>query len=488
MTLSLEDALRGIRAAVGPKGIVEDAQQIEPYLVESRGMYHGRTSLVVRPASTAEVAEVVRLAAAARIPVVPQGGNTGLCGGGVPDSDGRNIVLSLGRMNRIRAIDPIDFTITVEAGCILADIQKAAEAADRLFPLSLGAEGSCQIGGNLSTNAGGIAVLHYGNTRDLALGLEVVLPDGSVWDGLRVLRKDNTGYDLKQLFIGAEGTLGIITAATLKLFPRPRETETAFLALARARDGMELFARARAASGDQLTAFELIPRIGLDFSLRHVAGIVDPLEKPHAWYVLLDVASSRPDSGLRDGLESLLSEALEAGLIEDGVVAASAQQAQQLWRIREAMVEAQKFEGGSIKHDVSVAVSRVAECIERLTSAVEARVRDCRPVAFGHVGDGNIHFNISQPVGADTKAFLARRQEVNDLVHGIVAEMNGSISAEHGIGILKRDDLTRYKPAAAIDLMRRVKLALDPDGIMNPGKVISLETPEAAPATRRQAR
>ncbi|HTZ80798.1 MAG TPA: FAD-binding oxidoreductase [Stellaceae bacterium] len=488
MTLSLEEALRAIRAAVGPKGIVEDPRQVEPYLVESRGMYHGRTSLVVRPASTDEVAEVVRLAAAARMAIVPQGGNTGLCGGGVPNGDGRNIVLSLGRMNRIRAVDPIDFTITVEAGCILADIQKAAEAVDRLFPLSLGAEGSCQIGGNLSTNAGGIAVLHYGNTRDLALGLEVVLPDGSVWDGLRVLRKDNTGYDLKQLFIGAEGTLGIITAATLKLFPRPRETETAFLALARARDGMELFARARAASGDQLTAFELIPRIGLDFSLRHVAGVTDPLDRPHAWYVLLDVASSRPDGGLRDGLESLLSEALDAGLIEDGVVAASAQQAQQLWRIREAMVEAQKFEGGSIKHDVSVAVSRVAECIERLTAAVAARVHDCRPVAFGHVGDGNIHFNISQPVGADTKAFLARRQEVNDIVHGIVVEMGGSISAEHGIGILKRDDLPRYKPAAAIDLMRRVKLALDPDGIMNPGKVISVETPEAAPAARRQAR
>ena len=310
----------------------------------------------------------------------------------------------------------------------------------------------------------------------------------SVWDGLRVLRKDNTGYDLKQLFIGAEGTLGIITAATLKLFPRPREVETAFLALARARDGMELFARARAASGDQLTAFELIPRIGLEFAQRHVAGIVDPLAESHKWYVLLDVSSSRSDSGLRQGLEALLSEALEAGLIEDGVVASSAQQGQQLWRIREAMVEAQKFEGGSIKHDISVAVSRVAECIERLTAAVEARVLGCRPVAFGHVGDGNIHFNISQPVGANTKAFLARRQEVNDIVHGIVVEMNGSISAEHGIGILKRDELPRYKPATAIDLMRRVKLALDPDGIMNPGKVISMETPEAAPAARRRAR
>jgi len=481
VTLSIENAIKGIRAAVGPKGIVEDAQEIERYLIETRGMFRGRTSLVVRPASTAEVAEVVGLAAAAKLPVVPQGGNTGLCGGGVPSEDGRNIVLSLGRMNRVRAIDPIDFTITVEAGCILAEIQKAAEAVDRLFPLSLGAEGSCQIGGNLSTNAGGIAVLHYGNTRDLCLGLEVVLPDGRVWDGLRVLRKDNTGYDLKQLFIGAEGTLGIITAATLKLFPRPREVETAFLGLGRARDAMELFARARAASGDQLTAFELIPRLGLEFAMRHVPGVADPLTKAHAWYVLLDVASSRPESSLRPTVEALLGEAMEAGLIEDGVVAASAQQAQQLWRIREAMVEAQKFEGGSIKHDVSVAVSRVAECIERLIPVAENHISGCRPLAFGHVGDGNIHFNVSEPPRADyktntevTRAFLALRREMNDLVHGIVVEMGGSISAEHGIGILKRDELTRYKSAVAIDLMRAVKRALDPDDVMNPGKIVKI--------------
>ena len=494
MTSAVDAALKGIRAAVGPKGIVDDAQEIERYIVETRGMYRGRAGLVVRPASTAEVAEVVRLAAAAGLSIVPQGGNTGLCGGGVPQDD-RSIVLSLGRMNRIRKIDPVDFTITAEAGCILAEIQKAAEAADRLFPLSLGAEGSCQIGGNLSTNAGGIGVLHYGNTRDLCLGLEVVLPDGRIWDGLGALRKDNTGYDLKQLFIGAEGTLGIITAATLKLFPRPREIETALLGLARATDAMELFARARAASGDQLTAFELIPRRGLEFAARHVAGVVDPLDRPHAWYALLDVSSSRPDSNLRASLEAFLGEVVEAGLIADGVVAASAQQSQQLWRIREAMVEAQKFEGGSIKHDVSVAVSRVADCIARLTAAVEARIPDCRPLAFGHVGDGNIHFNISEPVRADgkldpaaTKAFLAHRPEINSIVHGIVAEMGGSISAEHGIGILKRDELPRYKPAVALDLMRAVKRALDPRDVMNPGKIFTPDEPRSETQPRRRAR
>ncbi|HUK11109.1 MAG TPA: FAD-binding oxidoreductase [Stellaceae bacterium] len=477
MTASVAAALQKIKAAVGPRGIVEDPAAMEPFLIEQRGYFRGAARVVVRPGSTEEVAQVVRLASEARLAIVPQGGNTGLCGGCV--SEGDAILLNLGRLNRVRALDPVDYTITVEAGCILADIQKAAEAADRLFPLSLGAEGSCEIGGNLSTNAGGIAVLRYGNTRDLCLGLEVVLPDGQVWDGLRTLRKDNTGYDLKQLFIGAEGTLGIITAATLKLFPRPREVETAFLGLARASNAMALFARARAASGDQLTAFELIPRIGLEFALRHVSGIVDPLTAPHAWYVLLEISSSRSESRLRQGLETLLGDLVEARLIADGAIAQSAQQARQLWKIREGMVEAQKFEGASIKHDVSVAVSRVAECIERMTAAVEVHSPGCRPVAFGHVGDGNIHFNVSQPLGGDGRAFLAGRETLNDIVHGVVYEMGGSISAEHGIGILKRDELPRYKSAVAIDLMRNVKRALDPNGIMNPGKIFALEQPSA---------
>ena len=486
MTGSIAAVLREIKAAVGAKGVIEDPAEMQPYLSEQRGLFRGAARLVVRPAATAEVAAVVRLAGEAGLPIVPQGGNTGLCGGCVAEQDA--VLINLSRMNRVRALDAVDHTITVEAGCVLAEIQRAAAAADRLFPLSLGAEGSCEIGGNLSTNAGGIAVLRYGNTRDLCLGLEVVLPDGRIWDGLGSLRKDNTGYDLKQLFIGAEGTLGIITAATLKLFPRPREVETALLGLARAKDAMEMFARARAASGDQLTAFELIPRIGLEFAQRHVPGIIDPLATPHAWYVLLEVSSSRAESHLRQSLEGLLGELVEAHLIEDGVVASSTQQAQQLWRIREGMVEAQKFEGGSIKHDVSVAVSRVAECIERMTAAVEAYCPGCRPVAFGHVGDGNIHFNVSQPPGADTNSFMAGREQVNDLVHDVVHAMGGSISAEHGIGILKRDELPRYKSPVAIELMRSLKLALDPQGIMNPGKIFLLEPPGRKPMPLRRGR
>ncbi len=467
--------LEQIKDAVGPRGWIVDAAAMAPYLVEERGLYHGAARAVVRPASTEEVAAVVRLCAEHRLPIVPQGGNTGLCGAAVPAEEGHAIVLSLGRMNRVRAIDPIDHTITVEAGCILADVQRAAAEVDRLFPLSLGAEGTCQIGGNLSTNAGGIAVLRYGSMRDLTLGLEVVLPDGQIWNGLRLLRKDNTGYDLKQLFIGAEGTLGIITAATLKLFPRPREVETALLALARVEDAMALFARARGTSGDQLTAFELIPRLGLEMAQRHVPGIADPLAAPYPWYALLEVSSSQADSHLRQSLETLLAEAMAADLVQDGVIAASAAQARALWRIREGMVEGQKHEGGSIKHDVSVPVSRVAEFIRRAIDAVEAKLPGIRPLAFGHVGDGNIHFNLSQPKGADTRVFMARWQEFNHLVHDLVTSLGGSISAEHGIGRLKREELPRYKPALDLALMRLLKRALDPEGIMNPGKILAAE-------------
>jgi FAD/FMN-containing dehydrogenase len=471
--MEIEAALERIKAVVGPRGWVADPGEQKPYLAEARRLYHGATRLVVRPASTEEVASVVRICAEARLPIVPQGGNTGLVGGGVPPEDGHNIVLALGRMNRIRAIDPVNFTMTVEAGCILAHLHEAAAEVDRLFPLSLGAEGSCQIGGNLSTNAGGIAVLRYGNTRELTLGVEVVLPDGQIWDGLRGLRKDNTGYDLKQLFIGGEGTLGIITAATIKLFPKPRETETAFLALSRVEDVMDLFSRARAATADQLTAFELIPRAGLDLALAHIPGTIDPLAKPYPWYVLLEMSSSQIESGLRGLLERLLAEALDEGLVADGVIAASGAQSKELWRIREAIVEAQLF-SGSIKHDVSVPVSPVAEFIIRATTRVSDRLPGIRPIAFGHVGDGNIHFNLTQPKGADTMAYLGRWQEFNDIVHGVVRELRGSISAEHGVGTMKRDEITHYKPAVEIELMRRVKRALDPGNIMNPGKVVSV--------------
>jgi FAD/FMN-containing dehydrogenase len=470
--MEIEAALERIKEIVGPRGWIAEPGEQEPYLVEARRLWRGATRLVVRPASTAEVAAVVRMCAEAKLPIVPQGGNTGLVGGGVPPADGHNVVLALGRMNRIREIDPVNFTMTVEAGCILAHLHEAAAEVDRLFPLSLGAEGSCQIGGNLSTNAGGVAVLRYGNARELTLGLEVVLPDGRIWDGLRGLRKDNTGYDLKQLFIGGEGTLGVITAATLKLFPKPREIETALLGLTRVAHAMDLFARARAATGDQLTAFELIPRAGLDLALVDVPGTIDPLEARHPWYVLLEMSSSETNTGIRALLERLLEAALEQGLVADGVVAESGAQAKELWRIREAIVEAQNY-SGSIKHDVSVPVSRVAEFIIRATTAVTDRLPGIRPIAFGHVGDGNIHFNLTQPDGADTAGYLARWQEFNDIVHGVVRELHGSISAEHGVGLLKRDEITHYKSPIEIELMRRVKLALDPDNIMNRDKLVS---------------
>jgi D-lactate dehydrogenase (cytochrome) len=470
---SSPDIIARLKQIVGPRGFIDDPAEIAPYLVEQRNLYHGATPLVLRPAKTEEVAAIVKACAAAHVPVVPQGGNTGLCGGGVPPEDGRAVVVALGRMNRVRNIDPVDFTITVEAGCILADLQKAAESADRLFPLSLGAEGSCQIGGNLSTNAGGIGVLHYGNTRDLCLGLEVVLPDGQVWNGLRGLRKDNTGYALKHLFIGAEGTLGIVTAATMKLFPRPREIETAFLGLHKVEDAMALFARAREASGDQLTAFELIPRIGLDIAIEHVPGIADPLARAFPWYVLTEVSSSREAGGLRDALERFLGETMESGLVADGAIAASTAQARAFWRIREGLVEAQIPEGGGIKHDVSVPVSQVANFILRASAAVTATLPGIRPVAFGHVGDGNVHFNLLEPVGADRTQFLGRWEEFNRIVHDIVADMDGSISAEHGIGRLKVEELAHYRAALELALMRRIKHAIDPDGTMNPGKVLS---------------
>ncbi|HXE16390.1 MAG TPA: FAD-binding oxidoreductase [Stellaceae bacterium] len=470
---STPDIINRLKQIVGTRGYLDQPADIAPYLVEQRGLYRGATPIVLRPGSTEEVAAIVKLCAASRVPVVPQGGNTGLCGGGVPNENGRSVVVALGRMNRVRHLDPVDFTITVEAGCVLADIQNVADAADRLFPLSLGAEGSCQIGGNLSTNAGGVGVLRYGNTRDLCLGLEVVLPDGQVWNGLRGLRKDNTGYALKHLFIGGEGTLGIITAATMKLFPKPREVETAFLGLNRVDDAMALFARAREASGDQLTAFELIPRIGLDIAIKHVAGVADPLARSFPWYVLMEVSSSRQSSGLRGALEEFLAETMENGLIADGAVASSTAQARAFWRIREGLVEAQKFEGGGIKHDVSVPVSQVAKFIMRATKAVKDVLPEIRPVAFGHVGDGNVHFNLCEPVGADSKKFLARWDEFARIVHDIVADMDGSFSAEHGIGRLKVEELAHYRSALELSLMRKIKNAIDPLGEMNPGKILA---------------
>jgi D-lactate dehydrogenase (cytochrome) len=466
------EVLARIRDAVGPKGWTEDPDVLGPLLHEQRGLFVGRTALLVRPAGTQEVAEVVRICAEHRIAIVPQGGNTGVVGGGIPFEHGAEILLNMGRMNKILAIDAANFTLTVQAGCVLADIQRAAGAQDRLFPLSLGAEGSCQIGGNISTNAGGVNVLHYGTTRDLVLGLEVVLPSGEVWDGLRALRKDNTGYDLKQLFIGGEGTLGVVTAAVLKLFPYPKDVHTALVALRDLDAAIELLSMAREASGDAVTSLELIPRIGLEFAIRHVAGIADPLDRPHAYYALIEFSGTRPGGGMAANMETLLASAFEGGAILDAAVARSEAQRAGLWRFREAMVEAQRHEGGSIKHDIAVPVDKAPEFIRRATAAVEAAMPGIRPIPFGHIGDGNIHLNLSQPVGMDRDEYLSHWGEMNRIVHDITAELGGSISAEHGLGRLKRKEITRYKSALEIELMRTVKAALDPQGIMNPGKLV----------------
>jgi D-lactate dehydrogenase (cytochrome) len=472
MSTVTADLIAALKAVVGPAGWLEDSAAIEPHLVERRGLYRGATALVLRPASTEEVADIVGMCAAARVAIVPQGGNTGLCGGGVPAEDGHNVVVALDRMNRIRGLDPVNFTVTAEAGVILANLQTAAEAADRFFPLSLGAEGTCQIGGNISTNAGGIQVLRWGNMRDQVLGLEVVLPDGRVWHGLRTLRKDNTGTDLKHLFIGAEGTLGIVTAACLRLYPKPKAVATALLGLDDLDQVATLFARARAASGDQLTAFELMPRVGIELAIKHVPGLIDPLEAPRPWYALIETSSPRAEAALAPALESLLESALEAGEIGDGTIAQTLAQRRALWGLREGIVEAQRLEGGSIKHDVAVPVALVPDFIRRATALVTARLPGIRVVAFGHFGDGNIHFNLTQPEGMEKARYLGHWNEFSRLVHDLVAELHGSISAEHGIGRLKIDELVRYKPALDLELMARIKTAFDPEGIMNPGKVL----------------
>ena len=467
-----EDALRRIRESVGPKGWTADPLEMEPYLIDERRMFHGRSPMIVRPATVEQVAAVVRLCAGAGIPIVPQGGNTSMCGGSVPAQAGDEILLSLSRLNRIREVDALNYTITVEAGCVLANIQHAAAEVDRLFPLSLAAEGSCQIGGNLSTNAGGVTVLHYGNARDLVLGLEVVLPDGRIWDGLRGLRKDNTGYDLKQLFIGAEGTLGIITAAVLKLFPRPQEVVTAMASVSDLEGVIELLARIRTASGDSVTGFELMEREPFELVLRLGPNTVDPFDRRHEHYALIEVSSGNTAGSARDALESVLAGALEEALVIDAVIAESQAQAEQLWHLREVIGDAQKLEGGGIKHDVSVPVSRIPEFVRAATLRCREELADIRVYAFGHVGDGNVHFNLAWPEGADRESFLERWPQFNRIVHDVAASMGGSFSAEHGIGQLKRGELARYAPAVEIELMKRVKAAFDPDGIMNPGKVI----------------
>ena len=463
---------QALREAVGEAGLIEDQALMQSYLSDWRNAYVGRAALVVRPASTEQVSAVVRLCRDAGVALVPQGGNTGLCGGSIPDDSGVQVVLSLTRMKRIRAVDPGNETITVEAGVILQTLQEAAAEVGRLFPLSLGAEGSCTVGGNLATNAGGTAVLRYGNMRDLTLGLEVVLPDGQIWDGLRGLRKDNTGYDLKHLFIGSEGTLGIITAAVLKLYPAIRRRTTAWVALPSPQAAVDLLGRMRGLCGDRLTGFELMSRQSVEFVLRHVAGCSDPFAEAHPWYVLIELSDTLPDAALNDMLESGLGDAFEHGEALDAVVAGSEAQVDGLWHIREGISEAQNHEGPSLKHDISVPVS----CIPAFIAETDARLQQAFPgvriVCYGHVGDGNLHYNISKPVGSDDAPFKARAEAIMHVIYAVTRDFAGSISAEHGIGQAKRAAAQRYKDPLELALMRSLKQTLDPSGLINPGKVL----------------
>ena len=462
------DLIAKFRAIVGDKYAVTDAADIAPYVTEERDLFHGRSPLVLRPGSTAEVSAICKLASEHRIALVPQGGNTGLVGGQTPHHG--EVVVSLRRMDKVREIDLASNTMTCEAGVVLQVAQQRAAEVDRLFPLSLGAEGSCTIGGNLSTNAGGTAALAYGVAREMALGLEVVLADGRVLNALSKLKKDNTGYDLRNLFIGAEGTLGIITAATLKLFPKPRAIETAYVGLKSPAQALRLLAIAQTEAAGQLTSFELLSDIAVDFSLRHGIDIRDPLSGKYPWYVLMELSSPREDA--RATLEAILAQALEAGIVDDAAIAANLSQRAAFWKLRDEMSAAQKPEGGSIKHDISVPVAAVPEFIEQANAAVVKLIPGARPVPFGHLGDGNIHYNVSQPLGGDAADFMGRWHEVNAVVFEIVLRMGGSISAEHGIGVLKRDELPEIKDKVAIELMRGLKAMLDPLGIMNPGKVL----------------
>ena len=463
------DLIARFKTVVGDKYAVTDAADIAPYVTEERNLFHGHSPLILRPGSTAEVSAICKLATEHRIALVPQGGNTGLVGGQTPHNG--EVVISMRRMDRVREVDTASNTMTVEAGVILQIAQQRASEVDRLFPLSLGAEGSCTIGGNLSTNAGGTAALAYGVAREMAIGLEVVLADGRILNGLSKLKKDNTGYDLRNLFIGAEGTLGIITAATLKLFLKPRAVETAFVGLQSPDDALKLLQISRREAAGSLTSFELIAEIAVDFSVRHGIDVRNPLSSKHPWYVLMELSSSRDDA--RATLEAILAQGLEDGIVDDAVIAASLSQRSAFWKLRDEMSAAQKPEGGSIKHDISVPVAAVPAFIAEANAAVVKLMPGARPVPFGHLGDGNIHYNISQPLdGGSTADFLGRWHEVNAVVFAIVLRMGGSISAEHGIGVLKRDELPAVKDKVAIELMRSIKAALDPLGIMNPGKVL----------------
>ncbi len=463
------DLLARFIAIVGDKHAITDPQAQAPYLLEMRDMFHGHTPVVLRTGSVAEVADILKLANETSTPVVPQGGNTGLVGGQIAQHG--EIVLSLNRLDRIREVDPVSNTMTCEAGVTLQRAREAAEQVDRLYPQLLPSEGTCTIGGNLSTNAGGTAALAHGIARSHALGIEVVLADGRVLHNLNKLKKDNTGYDLKNLFIGAEGTLGVITAAVLRLVPRPRAVETAFVGVPSPEAALDLLGLATERTAGGVTSFELMLRLGIELVLRHGAGCRDPLPEKHPWYVLIEL-SSQARSGLRAVMEEILAEGLERGLIEDATIADSLEQGKMFWRIRELFGEVQRHEGGSIKHDISVPVAAVPAFINEASAAVIKLIPGSRPLPFGHLGDGNIHYNVAQPVGADKADFLNRWDEVNAVVFEVVAKHGGSISAEHGIGVIKRDLLPKVKDPVAFELMRTLKRTLDPKGILNPGKVL----------------
>ena len=457
---------------LGAGGVLTAESDTAPLLTDQRELYRGKAVAVALPDTAARVAAVLALCNEMGVAVVPQGGNTGYCGGATPDDSGAQLLVSLRRLNRIRAVDALNYSLVAEAGCVLADVQRAAEQADRFFPLSLGSEGTCQIGGNLSTNAGGLHVLRYGMMRDLVLGLEVALADGRLLNTLSTLRKDNTGYDIKSLFLGAEGTLGIITAASLKLYPRMSAAATAFAAIRDPRAAVQLLARLREASGERVSAFELIPRLAVELTTRHIPGVRDPLDAPHAWYVLCELTSARPDR-----LDTILTESLEqalgAGLVADAALARNEGERAGFWKLRETIPEAQRRDGASLKHDVAVPVAAIAQFIERAGEWVRANVPDGRLIAYGHVGDGNLHFNLNQAPGADRATFLARGEAIKRVIHDmVVREFGGSFSAEHGIGRLKVGELERYAPPVELDLMRTIKRAFDPNGILNPGKVL----------------
>ncbi|MBT8143194.1 MAG: FAD-binding oxidoreductase [Gammaproteobacteria bacterium] len=467
--MNVASALQSIREVVGPRGLVDDSDAAT-YLTDQRRLYNGEAALIVRPATTDEVAWVLRICNEAGLGVVPQGGNTGYCGGATPDDGSNQVLVCLGRLNRVRAIDKVGMTMTVEAGMVLARAQQEAEAHDLLFPLSMGSEGSCQVGGVLSTNAGGLAVLRYGTARDLVLGLEVVLPDGRVVDGLTGLRKDNTGYDLKSLFVGAEGTLGIITAAVLKLFPRPRSQQTAWIAMDSADSVCRLLSRARRTSGDSVTSFEYITRGSLELVVEQIDDASDPLDQRYEHYVLIELSSPQDEEGSRAMIEALLMEGMERGDIVDGTIAESGQQRDKLWRLRESVPEAERHRGQVIKHDISVTIDRIPEFLAAAPDRLAA-IAPCLLSIYGHIGDGNLHYNLlptdpAKPFANNTASALA------DAIHALAVELGGSFSAEHGVGKLKKDALARFKDPAALDTMRLIKNALDPRGLMNPGKLL----------------